>query len=147
MYRDVSAQDQFFQVTVGGRTESVAGTSASSPVRCILSPACAKHRHSEQTVAGVFALLNDFRLASGKPTLGFVNPLLYSNASTGFNDIISGSNPGCGSTGNPRLTSAGVPLPCSVTYIIFPGFTAGIVWDPVSRSTCCLKASSTNYDW
>ncbi|KJA25711.1 hypothetical protein HYPSUDRAFT_64438 [Hypholoma sublateritium FD-334 SS-4] len=92
-YPDVSAQGQFFQVIVGGRTESVAGTSASSP-----------------TVAGVFALLNDFRLASGKTTLGFVNPLLYSNASTGFNDIISGSNPACGST----------------------GFTAGVGWDPVT---------------
>jgi tripeptidyl-peptidase-1 len=52
-----------------------------------------------QTVAGVFALLNDFRLSQGKATLGFVNPLLYSTASSGFNDITAGTNPGCGTTG------------------------------------------------
>lgn len=50
-----------FQVVVGGRVESVGGTSASSP-----------------TFAAVVTLLNDFRIASGKPPLGFLNPLLYS---------------------------------------------------------------------
>lgn len=52
-----------------------------------------------QTVAGVFALLNDFRLSQGKTALGFINPLIYSTASSGFNDITSGSNPGCGTNG------------------------------------------------
>ncbi|RDB15869.1 putative tripeptidyl-peptidase SED2 [Hypsizygus marmoreus] len=92
-YPDLAAQGNGFQVVIGGRVNSVGGTSASSP-----------------TVAGVFALLNDFRLAHGKPSLGFVNPLIYSTASTGFNDIVSGSNPGCGTT----------------------GFTAGKGWDPVT---------------
>ncbi|KAF8998513.1 peptidase S8/S53 domain-containing protein [Cyathus striatus] len=92
-YPDVAAQGNGFQVVIGGRVSSVGGTSASSP-----------------TVAGVFSLLNDFRLANGKTSLGFVNPLLYSTASTGFNDITSGSNPGCGTT----------------------GFTAGKGWDPVT---------------
>jgi tripeptidyl-peptidase-1 len=92
-YPDLAAQGSGFQVVLGGRVISVGGTSASSP-----------------TVAAVFALLNDFRLSQGKPTLGFVNPLLYSNASSGFNDITSGSNPGCGTN----------------------GFTAGVGWDPVT---------------
>ncbi|KAF9482612.1 subtilisin-like protein [Pholiota conissans] len=92
-YPDVAAQGQGFQVVVGGRVESVAGTSASSP-----------------TVAGIFSLLNDFRLSQGKTALGFINPLIYSTAKTGFNDITSGSNPGCGQT----------------------GFTAGTGWDPVT---------------
>ncbi|KAF8972690.1 peptidase S8/S53 domain-containing protein [Flammula alnicola] len=92
-YPDVSAQGQGFQVIVGGSTESVAGTSASSP-----------------TVAGVFALLNDFRISQGKTSLGFINPLIYSTAASGFTDITSGSNPGCGTT----------------------GFTAGKGWDPVT---------------
>ncbi|PFH51001.1 hypothetical protein AMATHDRAFT_59869 [Amanita thiersii Skay4041] len=92
-YPDVAAQGNGFQVVVGGRTISVGGTSASSP-----------------TVAGVFALLNDFRLANGKSSLGFVNPLLYSSASSGFNDITAGSNPGCGTN----------------------GFTAVRGWDPVT---------------
>lgn len=65
-----------------------------------------------QTFAGVVALLNDFRLSNGKSSLGFLNPLIYaSGVSAGFNDITSGSNPGCGTN----------------------GFTAGAGWDPVSR--------------
>ncbi|KAJ7089878.1 peptidase S8/S53 domain-containing protein [Mycena belliarum] len=92
-YPDVSAAANGFQVVIGGRTTSVGGTSASSP-----------------TVAGVVALLNDFLISEGKPPLGFLNPLIYSTAKTGFNDITSGSNPGCGQT----------------------GFTAGAGWDPVT---------------
>lgn len=97
-YPDVSAQANGFQVVVGGVTVSVGGTSASSP-----------------TVAGIFALLNDYRLSLGLGPLGFVNPLLYSlgkngSAFAGFNDIVSGSNPGCGTD----------------------GFTAIRGWDPVT---------------
>ncbi|KDR68017.1 hypothetical protein GALMADRAFT_272863 [Galerina marginata CBS 339.88] len=92
-YPDISAQGQGFQVVIGGGTESVAGTSASSP-----------------TAAGVFSLLNDFRLSQGKTSLGFINPLIYSTASSGFTDITSGSNPGCGTQ----------------------GFSAGKGWDPVT---------------
>lgn len=65
-----------------------------------------------QTVAGVISLLNDFRIANGKSPLGFLNPTLYSTGIAGFNDITSGSNPGCGTS----------------------GFTAGAGWDPVRSS-------------
>lgn len=92
-YPDLAAQGSGFQVVVSGRTTSVGGTSASSP-----------------TVAGVFSLLNDFRLSKGKTSLGFINPLIYSTAAKGFNDITSGSNPGCGTA----------------------GFTAVKGWDPVT---------------
>ncbi|GJE91255.1 subtilisin-like protein [Phanerochaete sordida] len=92
-YPDVAAQGEGFQVVIGGRTESVAGTSASSP-----------------TFAGVIALLNDFRLSQGKSGLGFLNPIIYSTGVAGFNDITSGSNPGCGTN----------------------GFSAGAGWDPVT---------------
>jgi len=55
---------------------------------------------SLQTVAAIFALLNDVRIAQGKPSLGFINPLIYSQKySAVFNDITSGSNPGCGTNG------------------------------------------------
>jgi len=57
-----------------GSFEGVAGTSASCPV-----------------VAGVFALLNDHRLAAGKAPLGFLNPFIYQNAAA-FNDVQSGKN-------------------------------------------------------
>ncbi|THH27752.1 hypothetical protein EUX98_g6437 [Antrodiella citrinella] len=92
-YPDVSAQGQGFQVVIGGRVSSIGGTSASSP-----------------TFSGVIALLNDFRLSQGKSSLGFLNPLIYSTGAAGFNDITSGSNPGCGTN----------------------GFTAGPGWDPVT---------------
>ncbi|KAL0578070.1 hypothetical protein V5O48_003932 [Marasmius crinis-equi] len=80
-YPDVAAQGTGFQVVIGGRVSSVGGTSASSP-----------------TVAGIVALLNDVRLAAGKSSLGFLNPLIYQNAAA-FNDITSGNNPGCGTNG------------------------------------------------
>lgn len=85
-YPDISAQASNFCVTPFGC--GVAGTSCASP-----------------TAAGVFALLNDLRLQNGKSTLGFVNPLLYSNADL-FNDITSGASTGCGFTGEgwPALT-------------------------------------------
>jgi len=92
-YPDLAAQGNGFQVVIGGSVSSVGGTSASSP-----------------TVAGVFSLLNDFRLANGKPSLGFINPLIYSTGANSFNDIVSGSNPGCGTA----------------------GFTARAGWDPVT---------------
>ncbi|KAJ7860439.1 peptidase S8/S53 domain-containing protein [Mycena olivaceomarginata] len=92
-YPDVAAAGNGFQVVIGGRTSSVGGTSASSP-----------------TVAGVISLLNDFRISEGKAPLGFLNPLIYSTAKSGFTDILSGSNPGCGQA----------------------GFTAAAGWDPVT---------------
>ena len=41
-------------------------------------------------------LLNDLRIASGKSSLGFLNPFLYGTAASALNDITSGSNQGCG---------------------------------------------------
>ncbi|TFK25089.1 subtilisin-like protein [Coprinopsis marcescibilis] len=92
-YPDIAAQGTGYQVVVGGHIVSVGGTSASSP-----------------TVAAVFSLLNDVRLSQNKSTLGFINPLLYSTAVPGLNDIVSGSNPGCQTN----------------------GFTAKEGWDPVT---------------
>ncbi|KAG7444455.1 subtilisin-like protein [Guyanagaster necrorhizus] len=91
-YPDLAAQGTSFSVIVGGQTYSVGGTSASSP-----------------TMAGIFTLLNDYRLANNQSSLGFINPLIYAN-SGGFNDITSGSNPGCDTN----------------------GFTAVTGWDPVT---------------
>ncbi|KAL6079281.1 polynucleotide 3'-phosphatase [Balamuthia mandrillaris] len=65
----------------------VAGTSCAAP-----------------TVAGIISLLNDLRFQVGKPQLGFLNPFIYQTANKypqAFNDITSGSNPGCGTSGFP----------------------------------------------
>ena len=76
-YPDVAAYAVDFEVVGGG--DDVDGTSCSCP-----------------TFAGIIGLLNDLRLNSGKPQLGFLNPWLYQNAA-GLTDVISGANQGCGS--------------------------------------------------
>ncbi|KAJ7937053.1 subtilisin-like protein [Mycena leptocephala] len=90
---DVAAQSDFFRVFIGGRAFHIGGTSASSPA-----------------FTGFVALLNDGRLKKGLSPLGFLNPLLYSKAASGFNDITVGNAPGCGTE----------------------GFNATVGWDPVT---------------
>lgn len=83
-FPDVSAQASNFLVVVSGSTIPVAGTSCACP-----------------TFSGIVSLLNSLRLAKGKSTLGYLNPLLYKNPDAFF-DITTGSNsaPGkCGGTG------------------------------------------------
>ncbi|KAI0753211.1 family S53 protease-like protein [Daedaleopsis nitida] len=84
-FPDVSAQSNNFITRIAGVFQPVGGTSASTPA-----------------FASVVALLNDQRLNAGLPPLGFINPLLYSDASA-LNDITVGSNPGCGAQGFPAL--------------------------------------------
>ncbi|KAJ7260955.1 peptidase S8/S53 domain-containing protein [Mycena haematopus] len=78
-------------VVAEGRTIAVAGTSAAPPV-----------------IGAMITLINDARLAAGKSPVGFINPAIYSDAFRGagafkgagaFHDIVSGSNPGCGTAG------------------------------------------------
>lgn len=76
-YPDVSAFAVDFMVVSSGLPLPVDGTSCSAP-----------------TTAGIISLLNDIRLNSGKPTLGFMNPLLYQTIYRGFTDITKGSNGG-----------------------------------------------------
>lgn len=97
-YPDISAQAQNFFVWAGFPLPGVAGTSCASP-----------------TAAGIFSLLNDLRLQKGKPSLGFLNPLIYANMAA-FNDITKGSNDGgeCGQgwpakTGWDAATGVGTP--------------------------------------
>ncbi|CDO75036.1 hypothetical protein BN946_scf184640.g11 [Trametes cinnabarina] len=93
-FPDVAAQGVNFEIIVDGQELPVSGTSCSSP-----------------TFASVVALLNDRRAAKGKPPLGFLNPFLYSaKGRAALNDVTTGSNPGCNTT----------------------GFAAGTGWDPVT---------------
>ncbi|KAJ6630336.1 subtilisin-like protein [Mycena sp. CBHHK59/15] len=84
-YPDVSAIGQRVEIVVGGRTGLVAGTSCSSPI-----------------FSSVIGLLNDQLLNAGKPVLGFLNPWIYANPGA-FNDVVTGNNPGCGTTGFPAM--------------------------------------------
>ncbi|KAF8592730.1 subtilisin-like protein [Ramaria rubella] len=81
-YPDVAAQGDNFEIVLDKEVFLIGGTSAASP-----------------TFAGIVSLLNDARIAAGKPSLGFLNPLLYSKATKAFNDITVGNNPGCGTEG------------------------------------------------
>lgn len=95
-YPDVAAQSTDFVIVVDGSTYAVDGTSCATP-----------------TFAGVIQLVNSDRVTNGLAPLGFLNPWLYANASSGLTDITSGSNSGC-----PRISGA--------------GFDAVDGWDPVT---------------
>ncbi|KDQ64444.1 hypothetical protein JAAARDRAFT_28073 [Jaapia argillacea MUCL 33604] len=92
-YPDVSALAYNFSIVNQGKLGKIGGTSASGP-----------------TFAAIVSLLNDARLSSGLPVLGFLNPLLYTKGIAGLTDITMGHNPGCGTQ----------------------GFNATTGWDPVT---------------
>ena len=107
-FPDVSMQGTNFIVNVAGTLFLIGGTSASSP-----------------TFASLVALVNDQLLNAGRSTLGWLNPLLYSSAASSvFNDITSGNNPGCGTN----------------------GFTAVTGWDPVCIRSVVLSSKCNDPD-
>lgn len=72
-----------YAVNVVGVFSPISGTSASAPV-----------------LGAMITMINDARLAAGKKTVGFINPVIYSKGfRDAFKDIISGENPGCGTQG------------------------------------------------
>jgi tripeptidyl-peptidase-1 len=78
-----------YSVYQSGEITPSGGTSAAAPV-----------------TASLIALLNDARLRSGKPVLGFLNPLIYGFAYEGFTDVTGGQSNGC--DGNDTQTGAPV---------------------------------------
>ncbi|TAQ88670.1 hypothetical protein B7494_g2997 [Chlorociboria aeruginascens] len=80
-YPDVSANGVNYVVAVNGEFTLAYGTSASTP-----------------TFASLINLINEKRLRAGKSTVGFLNPVLYANSQV-MNDITTGGNKGCGTTG------------------------------------------------
>lgn len=97
-YPDISALggqvNPYCISTSAGKWGGVAGTSASCPV-----------------VAGIFANLNNERLAAGKSPLGYLNPFVYANPQC-FNDVNDGSLNNC--------------------YKGYDGFAALNGWDPAT---------------
>ncbi|KAI0546262.1 peptidase S8/S53 domain-containing protein [Xylaria curta] len=91
-------------------TGQTGGTSAAAPV-----------------IAGVIALLNDARLQAGKPTMGFINPFLYSLESEHLIDIKDGNSVGCNGynmqTGG--LIRGGGKIP-------WASWNGTLGWDPVT---------------
>ncbi|KAI3330031.1 tripeptidyl-peptidase 1 precursor [Ustulina deusta] len=85
-YPDISAQGLYFAYFYNGTQGVISGTSASTPL-----------------ASGIISLVNDALLASGKPSLGFLNPWLYSIGYKGLNDVTIGSAHGCGVDGFPAV--------------------------------------------
>ncbi|KAF2848021.1 subtilisin-like protein [Plenodomus tracheiphilus IPT5] len=107
-FPDVSAQGYGFRVYDKGVLKSYQGTSASAPA-----------------FAGVVALLNDARLRAKKPSLGFLNPLLYSNPDA-LNDVVLGKSTGCDGLARFHGPPNGSPV------IPYASWNATSGWDPVS---------------
>lgn len=106
-FPDVAAQGLGFRVVNKGRVIPVGGTSASAPV-----------------FASVVALLNNARLAAGKPVLGFLNPWIYERGYQGLNDIVDGGSTGC--TGRSQYSGLKAPL------VPYASWNATTAWDPVT---------------
>ncbi|KZT64886.1 subtilisin-like protein [Daedalea quercina L-15889] len=82
-YPDIAANGANYIVAVQGEFYLVYGTSCASPVS-----------------AAIFSAINDARIAIGKSPIGFINPTIYTpEFRAAFNDITTGSNPGCGTEG------------------------------------------------
>jgi subtilase family serine protease len=77
-YPDVALMANAYKIAVDGELERVDGTSASTPV-----------------FAGMLSLVNSQRVAAGKSTLGWVNPLLYKYYDSFTNDITEGDKNNC----------------------------------------------------
>ncbi|KAL6298809.1 peptidase S8/S53 domain-containing protein [Sparassis latifolia] len=82
-FPDISANGANYVVAIQGEYMLVYGTSCSSPVS-----------------AAILSAVNDARLAVGKGPMGFINPAIYTpRGMEAFNDITTGTNPGCGTVG------------------------------------------------
>lgn len=106
---DVATQSVGFRVIDQGRDGPVQGTSCAAP-----------------TFNGVVALLNSARIASGQPTMGFMNPWLYANASAAMNDITAGASTGCDGLARFKGRPNGSPV------VAGAGFAATAGWDAVT---------------
>lgn len=86
------------------------GTSAAAPV-----------------VAGIIALLNDARLKAGKPTMGFINPFLYSLKFGPLIDVTAGKAIGCNgyNTQTGGLVLGGGKIP-------WASWNGTVGWDPAT---------------
>lgn len=98
-YPDVAIVGVNYYTILGGVAYALGGTSTTTP-----------------TIAGLLSLVNSGRIAQGRSTLGFVNPLLYSQAANLMKQVPSG--------GNNKCTTQG--FCCREGF-----FVVGTTWNPV----------------
>ncbi|KAK2604112.1 hypothetical protein N8I77_007069 [Diaporthe amygdali] len=106
-FPDVATQSVNFHIIDQGRDSAVQGTSAAAP-----------------TFNGIVTLLNSARLQAGQPTMGFLNPWLYSNASAAMNDVTTGASTGCDGRGRFQGKPNGSPAIPGASWVAAPGWDA-----------------------
>ncbi|KAH8982183.1 subtilisin-like protein [Lactarius hatsudake] len=99
---DLAAQAVDINVIIGNDAFIVEGTSCAVPI-----------------VASIISLLNDYLLSTGRNPLGFLNPWLYGLGPSRFNDITSGSNPGCGTDGFSAIAGWDPVRPAKLPFLRF----------------------------
>lgn len=114
-----------------GNITTVGGTSASAP-----------------NFAAVVALINDALLAKGKPSLGFLNPWIYSEGYKTLTDVKKGSSYGCGTKGFPAQEGwdavTGWGTPNFKEMVSSPGVTLNDIL--LKDLRCMLHSRSTVAD-
>lgn len=94
-----------------GRLFQNGGTSAAAPV-----------------FAALIAMLNDAKLRAGKPTLGWLNPLIYGPGADIWGDVIAGHAKGC----DGRNYQSGQKEPPGSGIVPGAQWNATTGWDPVT---------------
>ncbi|KAM0485535.1 hypothetical protein ACHAPX_001523 [Trichoderma viride] len=84
-FPDLAVSSQNFITGLAGGFNAFSGTSAASPL-----------------FGAMITLINGERIKSGKGSVGFLNPVLYSHPEV-FDDITEGVNYGCGTDGFPAV--------------------------------------------
>ena len=98
--------------------------------------------------AGFIALVNQQLALNGKPTIGFINPTIYSenvtsSYTTDFHDITSGSAGSFSAvTGYDLVTGWGSPKPALITTLTGGTQTAGFTLSASPSSVTVLQGSS-----
>lgn len=108
-FPDVAAQSVGFSVYDKGRLGHFEGTSCSAPA-----------------FAAIISLLNDARLKAKLPTMGFLNPWVYTIGPLVLNDITKGGSTGC--DGHARFNGA----PNGSPVIPYASWNATKGWDPAT---------------
>jgi tripeptidyl-peptidase-1 len=70
-------------------------------------------------VTAIISLFNDFRISKGQSALGWVNPWLYDKGPGNLDDILEGSNPGCGTNGLSAIEGWDPVRPARLMFLHF----------------------------
>ena len=100
-----------YEVIYAGKQKPSGGTSAAAPVW-----------------GAIIGLLNDARFKAGKPSLGWLNPLIYKHGPNVLTDITGGYSVGC----NGVNTQTGQPEPAGSGIVLGARWNATDGWDPVT---------------